>query len=193
MEIKMVFPSNGERCFQNIRFLLMTVLVNTRLPQFIIVTITVKLYFCVARISDDSFDIFWIISHVLVLFCTYICRHTALWLSSAGLSGVWSWKSQWRADVGSSADGSDLWNRDSHRFSGRCGSNPFHVSLLSDVVSPSVWRETVCLTEFLSSGSFSCVICSWIWPVLYRHCWGRPTGDHASNTTTGERQNTSAV
>ncbi len=57
----------------------------------------------------------------------------------------------------------------------------------------SVARDCVFDWVSLSSGSFSCVICSWIWPVLCRRCWGRPTGDHASNTTTGERQNTPAV
>ncbi len=51
----------------------MTVLVNTRLPQFIIVTITGKLYFCVARIFR------WFIRYLLnnitclSVFCTYIC------------------------------------------------------------------------------------------------------------------------
>lgn len=37
-------------------------------------------------------------------------------------------------------------------------------------------------------GFSSCATCLSTWPAQFRRCCGRPTGDLASNTTTGERQ-----
>ncbi len=45
----------------------------------------------------------------------------------------------------------------------------------------------VCFSR-VSAGFSSCATCLWIWPVLFRLCSERPTGDRDSSSTTGELQ-----
>lgn len=55
-------------------------------------------------------------------------------------------------------------------------------------VSVSVSQHCrVCFSRVFA-GFSSCATCLWIWPVLFRLCSERPTGDRDSSSTTGELQ-----
>lgn len=55
--------------------------------------------------------------------CITICY--VVWIPL--LSGFWSWKDQWRTDMGATADWSYSWTGHSYCLTGHGGSNPFHV------------------------------------------------------------------